>query len=573
MTHHIETISSENVRGITNTVDLGPKTIIIGPNGAGKSSIMHTGSLAVDGYIPDASDSNKSSDYIFANSSGDTMGAAAVVDGKMVSRAWKKGKGKSVSQKVTVDGHDTNKGGAAALIEMALGKGRVLVDVPAFWNEPPSQQIRMILKAHIDPKTLEDIIEQEQVARDKKNALSDERRAAEKSLENLTEQISMTEQPEGHLEHITEALVNLRQTERDLQKRISDSQANERMRSKMQSLVDQLPEYENSLLEVDAKLELQAKVSDPKPAIEEHATLEPKKPAERLQEGVIAETVRNVCDQLDVIAAEDDSSFLPLGIMDAHTQLQSILPDPKADKAYAEALDEWHTKKAFLKRELSDYMTKANELANEKALLVDRIASAQDAGEKLVSIGPGVDNNDVAAQTTVVAKIEEQTALISPLQKRAALTEAQECARLDIERIIGEEETAGTALAVITTHQTDLVEGACDYLGALSKDVLPYGNLRLEVDGKKLRIYWAMTKDKRVRRHTLSGGEKALFDAAIGHALGPEACVAIEAAECDDEHLISLLDHLGPQDFQVVIMTCHQPAFDIPEAWTKIHIG
>ena len=570
--HTITKVSCENVRGLTKEVELGPKTLIVGANGAGKSTIAHAISLAVDGYIPDTVDANKKGDYIFANSSGEEMSALAVIGDHTVSRSWAKTKKGSITQAVKVDDVDAKKNGAGPLIEMALGKKKVMVDVPAFWNKPASEQQRIILSSAIDPDVLAGVMEQEKKTREAKNALADDRRAAEKALQNMTEQLAGMDTIEGNLDHIKQELEGLRTEERKLRQKIAESEANERARTEMRGTIDQLGEAEKELEYVEGQITHTAGVvQNLGKACRVHGDTLPDTPADTLPPGYFAKKIECALSAL-YIGIVDDENVLIERIQEASLILTALLPNPEAEQAGKKAMDKWQAQDTLIKRELSEAEKQANELDRKKSVLVERITSAREAGDKLASIGPGVDSNDIAGLNAVSEKIKVLDDQIEPLAEVAALNGSLEKTRLDIERITGEEEGSKDELAKLTQKQAELVQGANDNLARLSKEVLPYGELELVADGKSLSIFWAKDEILKVRRHTLSGGELAIFDAAVGHALGDEATVVIEAAECDDEHLIQLMDHLETKDFQAIVLTCHRPPFTIPDGWKMIEV-
>ena len=92
----------------------------------------------------------------------------------------------------------------------------------------------------------------------------------------------------------------------------------------------------------------------------------------------------------------------------------------------------------------------------------------------------------------------------------------------------------------------------------------------IEDDGaKELTVAWDFGGIAR-QRATLSGGERVIFDSAVGFALTPTGLVVVEAAEVDGEHLTAFLKHASGFTGQLLVATCH-PVVEMPEGWTIIN--
>jgi len=570
----IESVAFENLRGLKAEYTLGAKTLVLGPNGAGKSSIAHAANLAILGYVPDDSTANKKPDYVFANSATDEMQVSAVVNGHTIRRSWKKGK--SISQKVAID--DTKEQTASAaqgMLELALGKEPVLFDVPAFWSQPASEQRRILISTVCDSDDFAKLMLDEKKARDAKNTIASDRRAAEKALEALMESLNNMGEPDGDLAQIKEELKNLQKEQEKLRQKIAEARSAEKSRAKLMELVDSIEDTKAELAHQTEQFDqLDERGKKLQVSIDELKCCEPEKPQQTLHPNdpttpVIEEAIEELAG-LDYgqWSEEDAQQFLR-----AFHALQSVLPDVEADKSWDKQWREWHERIKAQQDEIRQVASQMKEVSERIRTLTERIKGAEEAETKLAEIGAGVDPNDVAAENGVKSRIQELDRKREALIERGVTERESENLRIRLKALEEDQEKANKALTDIVMKQANIVDSASDQLAVRSKEVLPYGNLRLEDDGTNLHIYWAKDGNTRVRRHTLSGGEKSAFDAAMGHALAPAATVVIEAAECDDKNLVKILDHLAEKDFQVIVLTCHKPAFDIPKGWKTVEVS
>jgi len=561
----IERVTCENLRGTTKSVGLTDKNLIIGFNGVGKSTVVHAANLAINGYIPDDQSSNKSADYVFANSSDDVMKVGAFVNEIPIERVWTRGK--NITQKVTVNGVAGNKNGAQQMIELAVGKDPVLMDMPAFWNMSPKAQSRFILDAVSDADAVEKAFAKEREIREQKNITADERRAAEKALENITAQIAEIDTPQGDINTIKNKLEELRRMERDLNKKISDAQANERVRTELSGLTESLPDAEKECEYLTEQLaKATGTLEDAKAKVEDLPDY-PEMKMKRVADKDVQEVLRGVADRLSDINVEDDD--VPK-IMECITTLIDLLPDPVAENQFKETWNAVDEQVREAKHNLKIAEENANELQAKHTAIVEQITKAREAGLRLASIGPGVNHTDVDQLNALTEKITAAESMIEPLTEARALSDAAEKARMTVQTLTEKQDAELEKLREAEQGLFALVDAANEQLCVRSTEVLPYGGLVMETSGKDLNILWDMGEGKLVRRHTLSGGEKAVFDAAVGHALSPNACVVIEAAEVDDEHIIMLLENLATHPFQVIVLTCHKPPYDPSDSWNVI---
>lgn len=138
--------------------------------------------------------------------------------------------------------------------------------------------------------------------------------------------------------------------------------------------------------------------------------------------------------------------------------------------------------------------------------------------------------------------------------------------------------------AVRETLMVQLVEPLLGHMRAFLSDALGEGCVpycRLEKDNGKpiFELGWTVG-DRRVSEPALSGGERALFGAALAYALvrladPPLKVLMIEGAELDESHLASLLTGLAKDDLDgnVIVATYAQMGGWELGPWQTISLG
>jgi len=106
--------------------------------------------------------------------------------------------------------------------------------------------------------------------------------------------------------------------------------------------------------------------------------------------------------------------------------------------------------------------------------------------------------------------------------------------------------------------------------------VLPEGEAFFDVEGGKVLIGLVLD-GVRIPYAGLSGGQKAMFDAAIANAMMGEAkdkLVILEAAEVDELNFIKLLEKVQADESgtQYIINHWLDPGFDYHEDWNIVRL-
>ena len=102
-------------------------------------------------------------------------------------------------------------------------------------------------------------------------------------------------------------------------------------------------------------------------------------------------------------------------------------------------------------------------------------------------------------------------------------------------------------------------------------EVLPSGRAAFNLDDG-LFIGWEVDVGEGVYTpyNGLSGAQKQIFDAALGHVLDANIII-MECAELDDDHMLAALEDMGAVDKQVLFSTCH-PVATVPESFVVVEV-
>lgn len=548
-----------NVRGLTREVRLQQKTLMVGPNGSGKTTMSAAVYLATLGYLPGADKKG-----VFANASADCMQAGIKIDGKTtIFREWTQGK--SLSERISINGVTAQKNSADAMIQMAIGKDPIIVDTALFFTSTPSEKRRMVLSMVADDATLKTVTDNEQNARDAKNARTRDRQVAEKSVENLTKSLSaMPEAAAGSLEQLTKKLADTETARNEARDKVSRGEANEAAKRQIETASKTIPELEKKI--ADAQEGIKAAKEAVSLLLTQSKELGT---VEDVQEGVtLPEEVQTVIKET-IMWLKDfkDNSIQIEGIEEIIGKLSNLLPNPERQKRNQAIFNEWDSKKKAIDVTIYEAQKLGRQHEKNLADAKGRLAEVKKSDRKIEKIGEGVDQKDRAALTGLQTQMAELKRQIDPLSQRATIAKEIEKARLIANKAAEAEEDAKNVLQVAILAQQEIITKAAEMLAERSKTILPNGQLSISDDGKDFTVAW-----KRgglvVERHVLSGGEKAVFDASVGFALAPTGLVVIEAAEVDDENLAEVLQHLNTSTCQQLVLTCHEPA--VTPNWSVI---
>ena len=540
------------IRDIDLSIDEGETVAVIGPNGSGKSTLVHAVDLALLGYLP-----GYQKKAVMANASADTMMAGVVVDGVDVERRWTAGK--TLSERVIVNGVPGNRNAAESMLRMCLGAEPRLIDIPAFWAMTGTDKRRMILGMVSDQETIKKLTSDEKAARDALSRARKARQSAEKAVETIVKSLSEMERPVGDLGELKKELSEAQVEFSDAQKRVAEGMANDKARAHLKERVDSLEDKNNQRIaytaeQKDAEEKLMALLTELDDA------------TQLAEESRVHEASKEIIDAIaEVMALLANHPDLAKQV--AYV-LQRIAP---TEEQVEQARIAWSTVSTLQSKvnKLQKVKSKAERQVEMLDAEISAIERDRKAGDK---IGEGLDKNDEAVMAGTAKKIEGIQKAIEPIVKYDTVRNEAEKARIAAQEKVSDEDAAKADLSKAIDAQASVVRAAASLLAERSRSVLPEGELELDDDGTDITIRW-----KGVQRETLSGGEQVIFDAAVGHALATTALVVLEAAEVDTwpgrDNLFKVLAHIGNiKDLQCVVMTCHQPR-SIPEEWNVVDLS
>jgi len=542
---------------------LSDRTVFIGPNGSGKTA--HVAGLhylltgAIPGYGP--------SDAVL-NMAGDEMTVTAEVRGRQVSRSLKRGK--TLSETMTLDGQPlkTGRGGAAGVIQAAFGPKPLLMDMLSFERMTSSEQRREILSLVSTPTEMAALAQREKTARDEKNEGDRLKREAQATLATLQASLSeITDRPVGSIEQIKAEVKTIEADIKEVQKRVAEGKANDKARETAAASHEGLDKLKEGIAKAKQMI---ADADESKLAmIADKAKLNPPdRPPEVLYElpQQAIEDLREVVKMLKPVGHLES-------VGPAIAKIVGMVPNRKAWLAWQEGVKAHQAAMAKMDEGIAQVNAQADDLRRRLSIAENQLKTREDAIERENNIGPGLNPEDEATLTGLNERRDALLEKRQTLEKIEALTQECDKARLVVEKREGESEARSKSLAAVLEAQADIVMEARERVHKLSAAILPDGYADLDDDGKDISIFWRREEDgRKVPWGGLSGGEKAIFDTALGHALAPDAMVVVEGAECDDLRLQGLLEQLQDCEFQVVVLTCHAPKHVAP-GWTVVRLG
>ena len=563
MSKTITKIQLNGFRVAQANTELSNRTLFVGPNGSGKTA--HVAGLhylltgAIPGYGP--------ADAVLNMAGDDEMTVTAEVRGRLLSRSLRRGK--TLSETLTLDGQvlKTGRGGAAGVIQAAFGPKPLLMDMLNFERMTSSEQRREILSLVSTPAEMAALAQREKTARDEKNNSDREKREAQATLATLQSSLAeIQDRPVGTIEQIKAEVKTIESDIKEVQKRVSEGKANDKARETAAASHEGLDKLKEGIAK--AKVMITEADESKLAMIADKAKLNPpERPPEVLYElpQQAIEDLREVVKLLK--AVEDRASVEP-----AIAKITGMVPNRKAWLAWQEGVKAHQAAMAKMDDGIAQVNAQADDLRRRLSIAENQLKTREEAIERENAIGPGLNPEDEATLTGLHERRDALLEKRQTLEKIEALTQECDKARLAVEKREGESEARSKSLAAVLEAQADIVMEARARVHELSAAILPDGFADLEDDGKDISIFWHREDERRIPWGGLSGGEKAIFDTALGHALAPEALVVVEGAECDDYRLLDLLTQLQDCEFQVVVLTCH-PLETLAPGWTVVRTG
>ncbi|WP_027185581.1 hypothetical protein [Desulfovibrio inopinatus] len=156
---------------------------------------------------------------------------------------------------------------------------------------------------------------------------------------------------------------------------------------------------------------------------------------------------------------------------------------------------------------------------------------------------------------------------------RASTMEEQAAkARAEAEGLVEQIKNAKAELKRQKARKEDALAGTLSSLTATMSAYLPHGAAVIEIESGTVAFGWSMD-GRTVPYAGLSGGQKAIFDAALAAAL-KATTIIVEAAEVDSTNLSAFLNTVeaANPETQIIINTCHAPE-RLPDGWEIVMIN
>lgn len=554
----IESVEVFGIRGIAQQkVVFGPHTLIIGPNGSGKTGITVGLHYLVFGHVA----GHKSTD-MWANASDLTqIRARAVINGRTIERRLTKGA--TMSESIVIDGvpQKISKGSASAIMLAAFGREPLIVDIPEIQRATSTERRRLILGMVCDLDTLEKATEAEKTAREAKNGATSYRQQQEQALNTITEQMSSMERPAGSVPVLKTEAQGIEEDLKAARQRVADGEANDRARQGLKASQEAIPGFKERVAGMEKALAASRGDLEATKA-RQQALQKPERPAGRSKAldqdvaDVLTDCTRDLTTFVEDSAAPETDRDVVESVRD---RLVKLLPNKKAQAKYDKELFAYNAAAATMGEEIK----KLESDIEEERISLDGAATALAGHEQVVKtameVGPGPNDQDRAHIAGLESRQEVVKAKLEALGKVGVMEAAIERSKIAAEKAAEAEEAAKQKLAAAQMAMADLIGKAAESIAAKSREVLPDGCISMTDDGKDLDIYWNRDWDMVIPWVTLSGGEKAVFDCALGHVLAPKAMIIIEGAEVDDYNLGRLVGKLNGSPLQIVVLTCHEP--------------
>lgn len=545
-------------RGLLVDVELDPLVFITGRNGSGKSSMTQCIQLVLSGQISGLA---KKPGAIFQNASGDSIDITLYYgdSGNHIKRRWFKKKNGSITEKVMISqgGQEVEASGrsAAGMIAMALGEHGLFFDSNAFFAQSDRDQTFELLQ-RLGVENAKDLIEAGNLAKEELNAIRSDKKGFEASIQSMTEGLDeRTEKTQGEsLSSLKRQQSELKDALEELQKDLSEAEKNQQARDRCENTIreytsatcsdgpsvkDQLTEAKSNLKKVQQSLK---KANESKVDV----LLLPKDVRDKIEEDI---------RRLDEAMNDMGTSTLGYSLVnEVFCSLKTLCPSDAAIQKSKE-LNEQRA------REISDLISKEKAL-NKSINILTRSAGNLDrkrteserAKKELKEIGAGPSDELTERHASTKEMYEAVLEKIEVLSESEGVTQEIERAKIALEEKLVEEEKAKAKVDTAQAELKSALAGAQETLITRMSEFLPFGSVHFDVEDNF--IGWNID-DVTVRRATLSGAQKAIFDAAFSYAMNNgQGTICIEAAECDqgtlDEGMRFITGHAST-DCQVLM--------------------
>jgi len=540
---NIRRIEYKGFRGFSGKHNLTDKTFITGPNRSGKSTILLVPYFVLYGELPDSKPSE-----LVQNASGGYMCASITINGHIIERDICLGD--NVKTVLRLDGEKVSTRKAKEAIHDAIGQGPAIINMPAFWAASPKDQRAMVLRC----TGSQDVADTVAALRVDRNAIRKGIKAQKVILAKRTADLAGINRPVGSIKAIEKRYAEVNATISDLQKQVAASDERKRLQ-KAYAELHSVKDYEKQLADNAATL---AEIESEMALLDEEIKASKKPVHDDLSiSEAVSKVLRDASDLCDCSKAQS----CPI----ASTVRELISPEAmRIGLDFSKQTDEYHAR-----------LLKYQKLIHDRDATLEnseRIKNNIERAKKMALVDVGVEMDPDTPRILSDLRTEANTLLasIKTLESWTYAEKQMESARADLakqeaelEKIEVQLESAEKAhLESISDIETTLTDRAGKFLD---------GRIQIHDDGLHMAI--GLVADNRNMWHSsMSGSDSALFDAALGHALAPEAVIAIEAAELDDQRLRQSCLRLADMPCQILTASWYCPGPDPFEGWEVIHL-
>ena len=559
-------------------VVLGRLTALMGPNGSGKSAVFQAIQLVLLGYVPGLAKKGAS---IMDMAQGDTLDLAVEVQTAsgatvQVRRTWVRDAKGSVKETVLVNGVKAAGSAADGMIQLALGGAPALFDGPAFWAMSPDAMKKWLLARSADPASVERILADEVKAKEGVNLARAAVKQAQASLAPLQAKVAAI--PHGQdLTALKASIQAKRDALASLKTEHQQGLENDAARAEVAKLAGQVDGIQEELDRC------RASVKDHRKLVEQLAAT-----MAQIQEGgsklnlvqvpqEAAAIVTNVLGVLDRVLK--DLGGLTIGativkdVRACHDALTHLVPSQAQMAAAAQLRDKMAADYRTARGEHQQAQRELDTYVKRQGQLEAQLAAAKKARGRADKIGPGADpevGKTIQAQEDELAKLE---ATLGDAGAHDGLRQALEGQRLATDKATQAEADAKAKHQAEKDALDKLVVTSCGSLAEAASEILPSGVVVVDFD--TMTISWARDGRPTVARAALSGGERAVFDAALGRAIvGKAGVILVEGAECDGATFTDLLNYIGQHEGGGQTVVAHWlTQVKAPDGWAQVRMG
>jgi len=567
----IKSLWMDGFRGVNKTVTLDRLNLLVGPNGSGKSAVIDMLWFLVTGAIPKC---GKLASDLFANASTGAMrGSLALDDGTVVERSLFR-HNDSISSSFSVNGVAGKRGGDSA-VQVALSGKLSLFHADEFFALSDRAKMLRLLELSGEKQAAK-LISDEEAARKALSAARQQEKKDRALVEKLSSDLSVLESVSGTMERVDADLAQARGQLLSLEKSLADPE-------KVREQSDKLANLQLEATTIDSEALLLPDV-DALGAEYSRLCEEAAKIGEQLAAASAGSLQQADFDELLAALEATKTMVTDAGLAEhfilhhLHKLVERWRSRVAIDKSLLAALDadlaKLESAQVVAGAKLSDARNRAVNIAIRREKVSAEIERIQKYLAAVSESGP----NDAALAIGLREAIATLDAKRLALVRRKTVSDQIERARIALKQSASNTEKASAAADRAADALAKRVSKMVSDIGEAATGYLTDGKAAIGVgmDGD-IHIGWERLGVV-VDRDVLSGGERVIFDAAIGRALHGASCLLLlDAGECSNQTLIAVMQKLLLSDSgcQAILARWTDDTVSIPaiDGWNVIDMG